>query len=119
MGGWGHRHWLRGRRVWGSEGRHWLPAAVAHILARDQVKKMGELGLLAMDVPEELSGAGLDYLAYAVAMEEISRGCASTGVIMSVNNVSPLPDIRDTGGGEAPRGGQALSCVSQHPDWGS
>lgn len=50
---------------------------------------MGELGLLAMDVPEEFSGAGLDYLAYAIAMEEISRGCASTGVIMSVNNVSP------------------------------
>ncbi|KAK2102759.1 hypothetical protein P7K49_020426 [Saguinus oedipus] len=39
-----------------------------------------------MDVPEELGGAGLDYLAYAIAMEEISRGCASTGVIMSVNN---------------------------------
>lgn len=54
-----------------------------------QVKKMGKLGLLAMDVPEEFSGAGLDYLAYAIAMEEISRGCASTGVIMSVNNVSP------------------------------
>lgn len=49
---------------------------------------MGELGLLAMDVPEELSGAGLDYLAYSIALEEISRGCASTGVIMSVNNVS-------------------------------
>lgn len=49
---------------------------------------MGDLGLLAMDVPEELSGAGLDYLAYSIALEEISRGCASTGVIMSVNNVS-------------------------------
>lgn len=52
---------------------------------------MGELGLMAMDVPEELSGAGLDYLAYSIAMEEISRGCASTGVIMSVNNVSLPP----------------------------
>lgn len=55
---------------------------------------MGGLGLLAMDVPEELGGAGLDYLAYALAMEEISRGCASTGVIMSVNNVSPHPGPR-------------------------
>lgn len=52
-----------------------------------QVKKMGALGLLAMDVPEEYKGAGLDYLAYSIAVEEISRGCASTGVIMSVNNV--------------------------------
>lgn len=57
-------------------------------LSLGQVKKMGELGLLAMAVPEEFSGAGLDYLAYSIALEEISRGCASTGVIMSVNNVS-------------------------------
>ena len=47
------------------------------ILSWGQVKKMGELGLMAMNVPEELSGAGLDYLAYSIAMEEISRGCAS------------------------------------------
>ena len=59
---------------------------------------MGALGLLAMDVPEELSGAGLDYLAYAIAIEEISRGCASTGVIMSVNNVSPPHPLGPAGG---------------------
>ncbi|OXU30072.1 hypothetical protein TSAR_017061 [Trichomalopsis sarcophagae] len=57
-----------------------------HLYPKEQVKKMGELGLLAMAVPESLGGTGLDYLAYAIAMEEISRGCASTGVIMSVNN---------------------------------
>ena len=51
---------------------------------------MGELGLLAIDVQEELGGTGLDYLAYAIGMEEISRGCASAGVIMSVNNVGFL-----------------------------
>lgn len=53
-----------------------------------QVKKLGDLGLLCVDVPESDGGTGLDYLAYAVALEEISRGCASTGCIMSVNNVS-------------------------------
>jgi butyryl-CoA dehydrogenase len=47
---------------------------------------MGELGLMAIEVPHNLGGSGLDYLAYSIAMEEISRGCASTGVIMSVNN---------------------------------
>lgn len=57
-----------------------------HLFPKEQVKKMGDLGLLAMAVPESLGGTGLDYLAYAIAMEEISRGCASTGVIMSVNN---------------------------------
>ena len=50
------------------------------------VKKMGELGLMAIDIPENYDGAGLDYLSYAIAMEEISRGCASTGVIMSAHN---------------------------------
>ncbi|XP_046682339.1 short-chain specific acyl-CoA dehydrogenase, mitochondrial isoform X1 [Homalodisca vitripennis] len=57
-----------------------------HLYPKDQIKKMGELGLMAVDVPEEFGGTGLDYLAYAIAMEEISRGCASAGVIMSVNN---------------------------------
>lgn len=48
---------------------------------------LGELGMMAMTVPEDLGGAGLDNLAYAIAIEEISRGCASAGCIMSVNNV--------------------------------
>jgi len=50
------------------------------------VKKLAELGFLGMNVPEELGGAGLDTLSYTLAVEEISRGDASVGVIMSVNN---------------------------------
>jgi butyryl-CoA dehydrogenase len=50
------------------------------------VKKLAELSLLGVAVPEQYGGAGLDNVCYALAMEEISRGCASTGVIMSVNN---------------------------------
>ncbi|XP_024082696.1 short-chain specific acyl-CoA dehydrogenase, mitochondrial isoform X2 [Cimex lectularius] len=57
-----------------------------HLYPKDQIKTMGELGLMALNVPEKYGGSGLDYLAYAIAMEEISRGCASAGVIMSVNN---------------------------------
>lgn len=34
---------------------------------------MGELGLMAIDIPESLGGTGLDYLAYSIAIEEISR----------------------------------------------
>lgn len=34
---------------------------------------MGELGLMAITVPEEFGGAGLDYVSYVIAMEEISR----------------------------------------------
>ena len=50
------------------------------------VKRMAELGFLGIAVPEEYGGAGLDHVSYVLAMEEISRACASTGVIMSVNN---------------------------------
>ncbi|XP_017779452.1 PREDICTED: short-chain specific acyl-CoA dehydrogenase, mitochondrial [Nicrophorus vespilloides] len=57
-----------------------------HLYPKEQIKKMGDLGLMAVAVSEEYGGTGLDYLAYSIAMEEISRGCASAGVIMSVNN---------------------------------
>jgi butyryl-CoA dehydrogenase len=50
------------------------------------VQRMAELGFLGIAVPEQYGGAGLDNIAYALAMEEVSRACASTGVIMSVNN---------------------------------
>ncbi|XP_055609339.1 short-chain specific acyl-CoA dehydrogenase, mitochondrial-like [Uranotaenia lowii] len=57
-----------------------------HLYPGDQIQKMGELGLMAVAIDEKYGGTGLDYLAYSIAMEEISRGCASAGVIMSVNN---------------------------------
>jgi butyryl-CoA dehydrogenase len=50
------------------------------------VKRMAELGFLGIAVPDQYGGAGLDNVSYAIAMEEVSRACASTGVIMSVNN---------------------------------
>lgn len=52
----------------------------------ENVKKLAELGFLGMCVEEKWGGAGLSTLAYVLAMEEISKACASTGVIMSVNN---------------------------------
>lgn len=45
-----------------------------HLYPKEQIRKMGELGLMSVAVPEEYGGTGLDYLAYAIAMEEISRG---------------------------------------------
>jgi butyryl-CoA dehydrogenase len=50
------------------------------------VKQMGELGLLGVAVSEEYGGAGLDYISYAIVIEELSRVDASLGVIASVNN---------------------------------
>jgi alkylation response protein AidB-like acyl-CoA dehydrogenase len=50
------------------------------------VKKMGELGLMGVAVSEEYGGAALDYISYAIVIEELSRADASLGVIASVNN---------------------------------
>ncbi|MGZ5035107.1 MAG: acyl-CoA dehydrogenase family protein, partial [Usitatibacter sp.] len=50
------------------------------------VAKLGELGLLGMLVPEEWGGTGSDYVAYALAVEEIAAGCAATATLMSVQN---------------------------------
>ncbi len=50
------------------------------------IAQMGELGFLGMAIPTDYGGAGLDAVSYAIVVEEISRACASTGVIMSVNN---------------------------------
>ena len=57
-----------------------------HRFPAETIRKMGELGLMGMMVPEAYGGAGLDTVAYVLAMEEINRACAGTGVIMSVNN---------------------------------
>jgi butyryl-CoA dehydrogenase len=50
------------------------------------LEKMAKLGLLGIIVPKEYGGAGLDTISYSIIIEEISRKCASTGVITSVHN---------------------------------
>ena len=47
--------------------------------------KLGELGLAGMIIPEQFGGAGADYISYAIAVEELSRVCASTGVTLSAH----------------------------------
>lgn len=53
---------------------------------RETVRKMGALGLMGIEIPEEYGGAGLDSLAYVLALEEICKVDAAHGTIMSVNN---------------------------------
>ncbi|MBP0594306.1 acyl-CoA dehydrogenase [Paraburkholderia sp. LEh10] len=61
---------------WDREGQ--LPAAI--------VRQMGELGFLGMIVPPEWGGSYTDYVAYALALEEIAAGCAACATMMSVHN---------------------------------
>lgn len=51
------------------------------------LKGLAELGLMAVAVPAELGGSGAGPVAYALAMQEVSRACASTGVTMAVTNM--------------------------------
>ena len=91
------------------------------------VKQLGEMGLMGMMVPEEYGGAGLDPVTYAMAMEEISAGCASTGVIMSVNNSLVCHPIEKYGNAEQKKkwltplaSGQKLGCFAlSEPGHGS
>jgi len=52
----------------------------------ETIRKMGEMGFMGIEVPEEYGGAGMDTLAYVLALEEICKADASHGTIMSVNN---------------------------------
>jgi len=53
---------------------------------RDFYDQAGELGLTGVAVPDAWGGAGMDTVAYCLVIEEISRACATSGVILSVNN---------------------------------
>ena len=50
------------------------------------IKRLGEIGIMGMTVPKEYGGSGADTVSYTIAVEEISRACASTGIAVSVNN---------------------------------
>jgi alkylation response protein AidB-like acyl-CoA dehydrogenase len=52
----------------------------------ETIKKMGAMGFMGIEVPEDYGGAGMDTLAYVLALEEINKVDASHGTIMSVNN---------------------------------
>ena len=52
----------------------------------ETIQKMGEMGFMGIEIPEEYGGAGMDTLSYVLALEEICKVDASHGAIMSVNN---------------------------------
>src|SRR3954467_15418057 len=54
---------------------------------RDILKGLADLGLMGVNIPSPLGGAEAGVVAYALAMMEISRACASTGVTMAVTNM--------------------------------
>jgi len=83
----------------------------AGVIARDEeakfpfdfVKKMGELGFMGIMTPEEYGGAGMDTLAYVLALEEIAKIDASAAVIMSAHNSLVLWGLNEYGSEEQKR----------------
>lgn len=82
-------------------------------------QKMGELGLMGIAIPDEYGGAAMDYVSYMLAVIEISKACASTGVIMSVNNSLYCFPINTFGSDEQKRNyltpvasGKAIGCYA-------
>ncbi len=93
----------------------------------DTVRRMGELGLMGIAIPESYGGSGSDTVAYAVALEEVARACASHAVVMSVNNSLYCDPVYKFGTEEQKRrflepfaSGQKLGCFSlTEPEAGS
>ena len=56
-----------------------------HMIPDTLVKKMAEMGFLGSYLPEEYDGAGLDMLSYAIVVEEVSKACGSSGVLISAH----------------------------------
>ncbi len=57
-----------------------------HKIPKDVLQKLGELGYLGLAVPEAYGGVGADALSYAIVMEELSKACASTSTVVTVQN---------------------------------
>ena len=92
---------------WEQQG--WIPDPV--------VAKLGELGLFGMLVPEEFGGTGSDYVAYALAIEEVAAGCASSATLMSVQSGLGCGSVLAWGTDEQKRqwlpelaSGRAIAC---------
>ncbi len=106
-----------------------VAAAIDHEarFPHDTVRRMGELGLMGIAIPEAYGGSGGDTVAYAVALEEVAKACASHAVIMSVNNSLYCDPVHTYGTEEQKKrfltpfaSGQRLGCFSlTEPEAGS
>ena len=64
---------------------------------KDLYKKMGQMGLMGMTVPQKYGGAGIDRISYMIALEEISRFCGSTGITVEAHNSLGVGHIYERG----------------------
>ncbi|MGA1846097.1 acyl-CoA dehydrogenase [Deferribacter abyssi] len=89
-----------------------------HEIPSDLVKKIAEMGFLGTYIPEEYGGAGLDYFSYIMTVEEVSKACASTGVMISAHTSLACDPILQFGTEEQKRKylpplatGEKIGCI--------
>ena len=98
-----------------------------HMIPDSLVKKMGEMGFLGSYLPEEYDGAGLDMLSYAIVVEEVSKACGSSGVLISAHTSLACGPIYTFGSEEQKKkwlpplnAGAVIGCfLLTEPDAGS
>jgi butyryl-CoA dehydrogenase len=98
-----------------------------HKIPDELVQKMSALGLLGSYLPEAYSGAGLDILSYAIVVEEVSKACASSGVLISAHTSLACDPIYQFGTEEQKKkylpplvtGQKIGACLLTEPEAGS
>jgi butyryl-CoA dehydrogenase len=98
-----------------------------HKIPDELVQKMSALGLLGSYLPEGYGGAGLDILSYAIVVEEVSKACASSGVLISAHTSLVCDPILQYGTDEQKKkflpplaaGEKIGSCLLTEPEAGS
>jgi butyryl-CoA dehydrogenase len=98
-----------------------------HMIPDALVAKVGEMGFMGSYLPEQYGGAGLDMLSYAMVVEEVSRACASTGVLISAHTSLCCGPIHTFGSEEQKRkwlppltSGRTIGCfLLTEPEAGS
>ena len=86
----------------------------SHRFPLETTKKLGDLGIMGVVYPEEYNGSGMDYVSYAIAVEEISRVCASSGVAVSAHNSLCLSPIFYFGTEEQKKKYLTKLCTGEH-----
>jgi butyryl-CoA dehydrogenase len=124
------------QRLFQETARHFAEKEIAPIAEKvdelgqfphETIQQLGELGFMGIAVPQAYGGAGADTVCYVVALEEVSRACASHGVIMSVNNSLYCDPLLKFGMEEQKQrfvppvaGGKSMGCFClSEPDAGS
>ena len=89
-----------------------------HSIPSDLVKKISDMGMLGVYIPEEYGGAGMDMLSYAIVVEEVSKACGSTGILISAHTSLACDPIYRFGSEEQKKkflpllaSGQRIGCL--------